>query len=72
MACLEGWQEKKNIAAQLRFANLHPKKPQDFWNNVLWTDGTNVEMILTYMTLFISTKQLSGTVMDRRWCGLVK
>ena len=32
------------MAAQLRFAKLHLNKPQDFWNNVLWTDQTKVEM----------------------------
>ena len=35
---------KKNMAAQLRFAWLHLNKPQDFWNNVLWTDETKVEI----------------------------
>ena len=35
---------KKNMAAQLLFAKLHLNKPQDFWNNVLWTDQTKVEM----------------------------
>ena len=28
------------MAAQLRFVKLHLNKPQDFWNNVLWTDET--------------------------------
>ena len=28
---------EKNMAAQLRFVKLHLNKPQDFWNNVLWT-----------------------------------
>ena len=37
---------KKNMAAQLRFAKLHLIKPQDFWNNVLWTDQTKVEMYI--------------------------
>ena len=32
------------MAAQLRFVKLHLNKPQDFWNNVLWTDQTKVEM----------------------------
>lgn len=36
---------KRNpLSAQLRPANLHPKKPQDFWKNVLWTDKTQEEM----------------------------
>jgi len=34
------------MAAQLRFAKLHLNKAQDFWNNVLWTDQTKVEMFL--------------------------
>lgn len=25
-----------NMAAQLQFAKLHPNKPQDFWDNVLY------------------------------------
>jgi len=32
------------MAAQLKFVKLHLNKPQDFWNNVLWTDQTKVEM----------------------------
>ena len=32
------------MVAQLRFVKLYLNKPQDFWNNVLWTDQTNVEM----------------------------
>lgn len=36
---------KRNLlSAQLRPANLHPKKPQDFWKNVLWTDKNQEEM----------------------------
>lgn len=36
---------KRNLlSAQLRPANLHPKKPQDFWKNVLWTDKSQEEM----------------------------
>ena len=31
------------MAARLRLAKLHLNKPQDFWNNVLWTDQTKVE-----------------------------
>ena len=32
------------MTEQLRFVKLHLNKPQDFWNNVLWTDQTKVEM----------------------------
>jgi len=35
---------KKNMAARLRFANLHLNNSQDFLNNVLWTDETKVEI----------------------------
>lgn len=30
------------MAAQLRVAKLYLNKPQDFWNNVLWTEDTKV------------------------------
>lgn len=32
------------LSACLVFAKLHPNKPQDFWNNALWTDRAKVEM----------------------------
>jgi len=32
------------MAVQFRFVKLHQNKPQDFWNNVLWTDETKVKM----------------------------
>lgn len=35
---------KKNIAARLRFMKLHLNKSEDFWNNVLWTDETKVQL----------------------------
>ena len=35
---------KKNIAARLKFAKEHIDDPQDFWNNVLWTDESKVEL----------------------------
>jgi len=41
---LEGLPGESLYSAQLRFAKIHLNKPQDFWNNVLWTDETNVEM----------------------------
>ena len=33
-----------NTAAKLMFVKLHLNKPQDFLNNVLWTDVTKVEV----------------------------
>jgi len=30
--------------AQRKFAKQHLNKPQNCWNNVLWTDDTKVEM----------------------------
>ena len=30
--------------AWFSFVMFHLNKPQDFWNNVLWTDQTKVEM----------------------------
>lgn len=34
---------KKTMASQRRFAELYLNKPQDLWNNVLWTDKTKGE-----------------------------
>lgn len=35
---------RKNIRARLKFANEHLGKDQHFWNNVLWTDESKVEL----------------------------
>ncbi|KAK3509719.1 hypothetical protein QTP70_008457 [Hemibagrus guttatus] len=35
---------KKNIKARLSFARKHLDDPQDFWENTLWTDKTNIEL----------------------------
>ncbi|KAF7654779.1 hypothetical protein LDENG_00064760 [Lucifuga dentata] len=35
---------KKNTKARLTFAKKHLDDPQDFWENILWTDETKVEL----------------------------
>lgn len=35
---------KKNIAARLKFAREHIDTPQRYWQNVLWTDETKIEL----------------------------
>ena len=35
---------KKNTMARLTFAKQHLDDPQDFWDNILWTDETKVEL----------------------------
>ena len=35
----------KNMTARLQFPKWHLNKLQDFWNNVLWTDKTELEML---------------------------
>lgn len=35
---------KKNIVARLMFAKRHLDTPQKFWQNILWTDETKVEL----------------------------
>ncbi|RXM34592.1 Pleiotrophin [Acipenser ruthenus] len=35
---------KKNMNARLKFAKKHLDDPQEFWNNVLWTDESKVEL----------------------------
>ena len=33
-----------NIAARLKFAKVHLDVPQRYWQNILWTDETTVEL----------------------------
>ena len=35
---------KKCIAARLKFAKVHLDVPQRYWQNILWTDETTVEL----------------------------
>nr|ACI69337.1 Transposable element Tcb1 transposase [Salmo salar] len=35
---------QKTIAAHLKFAKLHLDVPQRYWQNILWTDQTTVEL----------------------------
>lgn len=35
---------KKNMKARLKFARVNVDKDQDFWNNVLWTDESKIEL----------------------------
>uniref|UniRef100_A0A8C5PUM9 Transposase Tc1-like domain-containing protein n=1 Tax=Leptobrachium leishanense TaxID=445787 RepID=A0A8C5PUM9_9ANUR len=35
---------KKNIAARLKFAKEHLDVPQHYWQNILWTDETKIEL----------------------------
>ncbi len=34
----------KNRKARLEFAKRHLKKPSQFWNNILWTDETKINL----------------------------
>ena len=35
---------ERHKKAQLEFAKTHPDKPKSFWENVLWTDETKLEL----------------------------
>ncbi len=35
----------KNRKARLEFAKRHLKKPSQFWNNILWTDETKIQLV---------------------------
>lgn len=35
---------RKHREARLKYAKTNIEKPQDFWNNVLWTDETKIEL----------------------------
>jgi len=47
MACLEGLPGESHFSLERtwQLGKLHLNKPQDFWNNVLWTNETKVKML---------------------------
>ncbi len=38
------WWASQNRKARLEFAKRHLKKPSQFWNNILWTDETKINL----------------------------
>ena len=48
---------KKNIRARLKFARAHLDKDQDFWNNVLWTDESNLNYLYAVTEDMFDTNQ---------------
>ncbi|KAF7664638.1 hypothetical protein LDENG_00170880, partial [Lucifuga dentata] len=55
---------KKNTKARLTFAKKHLDDPQDFWENILWTDETKVELFAFQKKNIIPTvKHGGGSVM---------
>jgi len=51
---------KKNIAARLKFAMDHLDETDDFWNNVLWTDESKVELFGRNHKRFVWRKKNSA------------
>lgn len=47
---------KRNIKACLAFAKKHSDDPQAFWDNVLWTDGSKVELFERHGSRYIWRK----------------
>ncbi|KAJ4922471.1 hypothetical protein JOQ06_019566 [Pogonophryne albipinna] len=50
---------RKNIAARLKFAKEHLDVPQHYWQNILWTDETKVELTFSVPTWAIPVKKVS-------------
>lgn len=48
---------KKNIKARLNFSKTHLDDPQDFWDNILWTDETKVELFGRCVSHYIWRKR---------------
>lgn len=46
MSRLEGLPRESLFSLKTRFAKLHLSKPQGFWNNLVWTDETKVEIFV--------------------------
>ena len=45
----QDWKEKlllskENFAASLQFSKAHIDKPEGYWNSVLWTDETKIDL----------------------------
>lgn len=55
---------KKNIKARLTFAKNHLDHPQSFWENVLWTDQTKVELFGRNASRYIWRKK--NTAFDKK------
>ncbi|KAG2461018.1 TCB1 transposase, partial [Polypterus senegalus] len=43
--------------ARLEFAKLHVEKPQRFWENVLWTDETKIELFAKAHQLYVHRRK---------------
>ena len=78
IVCLEGLPRlsplfKKSMKAWQRLTKCHLNKPQDSWNNILWTDETKVEMSgLNPRSTVDPSCPLSSTVVED-WCfGVVE
>uniref|UniRef100_A0A8C6VYB8 Transposase Tc1-like domain-containing protein n=1 Tax=Nothobranchius furzeri TaxID=105023 RepID=A0A8C6VYB8_NOTFU len=61
---------KKNIRACLNFAKKHLNDCQDFWENTLWTDETNVELFGRQMSRYIWCR--SNSISDKNIIPTVK
>ncbi|KAF7640693.1 hypothetical protein LDENG_00022540, partial [Lucifuga dentata] len=53
---------KKNTKARLTFAKKHLDDPQDFWENILWTDETKVELFGSVKLTAFQKKNIIPTV----------
>ena len=43
--------------ARLEFSKMHIDKPQSFWENVLWTDKTKLELFGKAHQLYVQTQK---------------
>ena len=67
---------QKNIPARLKFANVHLDVPQRYWQNILWTDETTLELFgrrkigtaHQHQNLIPTVKYGGGSIM---FCGLI-
>ena len=50
-------EKKRHKTARLEFAYTHLNKPRSFWENVLWTDETKLELFGKAHHLYVYRKQ---------------
>uniref|UniRef100_A0A8C5PGB7 Uncharacterized protein n=1 Tax=Leptobrachium leishanense TaxID=445787 RepID=A0A8C5PGB7_9ANUR len=53
---------KKNIAARLKFAKEHLDARQHYWQNILWTDETKIELFGKNTQHYVWRKKGTNTI----------
>lgn len=50
--------KEKHKKARLEFAKKHIDKPQSFWENVLWTDESKLELLASHISSMFTDEKM--------------